>query len=36
VDECGSSAVPLAELDGGLTRCVRAAELRGKLEAADA
>ena len=35
-DACRSSAVPLAELDGGLTRCVRAGELRGRLEVADA
>ena len=31
------AAVPeLTELDGGLSRCIRAAELRGQLEAADA
>jgi oligopeptide/dipeptide ABC transporter ATP-binding protein len=36
VSECRSAAVPLTALDGGLTRCVRAAELRGKLEVADA
>ena len=35
-DGCRSSAVPLTALDGGLTRCVRAAELRGRLEVADA
>jgi oligopeptide/dipeptide ABC transporter ATP-binding protein len=35
-DECRSSAVPLTELDGGTTRCVRAGELRGRLEVADA
>ena len=35
-DACRSSAVPLTELDGGATRCVRAAELRGNLEVADA
>jgi oligopeptide/dipeptide ABC transporter ATP-binding protein len=35
-DACRSSTVPLTELDGGTTRCVRAAELRGRLEVADA
>jgi oligopeptide/dipeptide ABC transporter ATP-binding protein len=35
-DECRSSAAPLVALDGGMTRCVRATELRGKLEVADA
>jgi oligopeptide/dipeptide ABC transporter ATP-binding protein len=35
-DACRSSAVPLTELDGGTTRCARAAELRGRLEVADA
>jgi oligopeptide/dipeptide ABC transporter ATP-binding protein len=35
-DACRASAVPLTELDGGTTRCVRAAELRGRLEVADA
>jgi oligopeptide/dipeptide ABC transporter ATP-binding protein len=35
-DACVSLAVPLATLDGGLTRCLRAAELRGRLEVADA
>src|ERR1700733_9326142 len=35
-DACRSSAVPLTELDGGTTRCVRASELRGRLEVADA
>jgi oligopeptide/dipeptide ABC transporter ATP-binding protein len=31
-DACRAAAPPLTELDGGLTRCVRARELRGKLE----
>ena len=35
-EACRSSAVPLTELEGGTTRCARAAELRGKLEVADA
>jgi oligopeptide/dipeptide ABC transporter ATP-binding protein len=35
-DACLSSAVPMTELDGGLTRCARAGELRGRLEVADA
>jgi len=35
-DACRSSAVPLTDLDGGTTRCVRAAQLRGNLEVADA
>ncbi len=34
--DCRSSAVPLLALDGGTTRCLRAAALRGKLEVADA
>jgi oligopeptide/dipeptide ABC transporter ATP-binding protein len=34
-DACRSSAVPLIALDRGMTRCVRAAELRGKLGVAD-
>jgi len=35
-DACRSSAPQLAALDGGQTRCLRAAELRGKLEVIDA
>jgi oligopeptide/dipeptide ABC transporter ATP-binding protein len=35
-DECRASAPTLVPLDGGLTRCVRAADLRGKLEVAGA
>jgi oligopeptide/dipeptide ABC transporter ATP-binding protein len=35
-DACRATAVPLTALDHGLTRCVRAAELRGKLGVADA
>jgi len=35
-DDCRRAAVPLTALDGGLTRCLRAAELRGRLEVADA
>jgi len=30
-DACGERLPPLIELDGGLTRCLRAEELRGKL-----
>jgi oligopeptide/dipeptide ABC transporter ATP-binding protein len=33
-DECRSAAPALIELDSGLTRCVRAMELRGQLEVA--
>jgi peptide/nickel transport system ATP-binding protein len=40
LDACRETAPETAELDGGLSRCLRAAELRGKLstesEAADA
>jgi oligopeptide/dipeptide ABC transporter ATP-binding protein len=35
-DACRSSAPSLTALDGGMTRCLRAAELRGRLEVADA
>jgi oligopeptide/dipeptide ABC transporter ATP-binding protein len=34
-DTCRRAAPPLIALDDGLTRCVRATELRGKLEVAD-
>ena len=36
VQERCRAAVPLTELDGGLSRCVRVTELRGQLEAAHA
>jgi oligopeptide/dipeptide ABC transporter ATP-binding protein len=35
-DGCLAGVPDLVELDGGLSRCVRVGELRGKLEAADA
>ena len=37
-DACRETGPGMAELDGGLSRCLRAGELRGKLtpEAADA
>jgi oligopeptide/dipeptide ABC transporter ATP-binding protein len=35
-DACRSSRPALVELDGGMTRCLRASELRGKMELAHA
>ncbi len=35
-DACRNAVPPLIELDGGLSRCLRVAELRGQLEAAHA